>query len=897
MNAGDRLGPYELVALLGAGGMGEVYEARDTRLERNVAIKVLPAQLSADPDRRARFVREAKAIGGLSHPHICTLHDVGEEGGTLYLVMEHLAGDTLAARLAKGPLPLEEALGVAIEIADALAAAHGHGVVHRDLKPANVMMTRTGAKLLDFGLAKLTGHGERPAAESLASAPTRTAPLTSEGAIVGTLHYMAPEQVEGRPADERTDLWALGAILYEMLTGRRAFEGGSAASLIGSIMSGQPSTLRTLQPLTPPAVDRLVRRCLAKDPNERWQSAMDAAEYLRGALVDCATPEPTGARRTGWRRVAIPVALAAVALVSALAWFGADRMSGWSSIPSRSALDMPADVSLVDNSEGAIAVTRDASGVVYPGWNGGQNRIFWHSLSGNENWELTAAAGGYNPFLSPDGRWLGLCRRGKLVKLPFKAGRIPDGSVATELAAVENVRGATWCPDGTIVYAVLGSGLWAVPATGGAARRLTSPDPSRQEFGHAWPVVLPDGRHVLFTAQHISRRADRCILAVLSLDTLEVTRVVTGGAYARYLPSGHIVFGKNGTVLAVPFDLKTLRATGEPAQVLADVWYRRGADLTAFDVASDGTLVYGARRIDPLSHTLMWVDRDGRAEEAVPERQPYGGAVVSPDGQRLAVWLDEVPTKSIAIYNLADRRWQRLQVQADCKSPVWSPTGDRLVFQSDLDGGWNLYVMPSDGDGPPVRLTTSASDQSPHSWSSDGQFITFVELGNPAEQAYVLRMAGGASPSRWGPERLNYPNISPDGKWIAYALTDTWPYELWVRRFDESGPRQLVSGANGGFAPQWSRKGDEIFYVERMYDTRILSRRVESLSPMRLGPTRVAFALPFTLGEPRFSVAPDGRRVLVVRPDSRQPEAVHALQVVRNWPAEVKVKLSGRSAR
>jgi serine/threonine-protein kinase len=903
---GSRLGPYEIGAPIGAGGMGEVYKARDTRLDRSVAIKVLPPEFSADSDRRARFEREAKTIAGLNHPNICTLHDVGEHPSTssrqaaLYLVMELLTGETLAERLAKGALPLDEALSVAAEVADALAAAHRQGVVHRDLKPGNVMLTKSGAKLLDFGLAKLTGHGEQPAAESVASAPTQTRPLTTQGAIVGTLQYMAPEQVEGKPADARTDLWALGAILYELLTGKRAFTGASAASLIGNIMNSQPPALATLMPLTPPALNRLVRRCLSKDPDARWQHAADVAEELRGIQTDSATVPLTriapSRRRRKWTLA--PGFGLVVLVAAALAWVGIGISFKRSDGPSHFTLVMPGRTALTRISSGVIAVAPDASGVVYLGTAGrDDSQLFWHDLRGQVSSALIGTEGASNPFLAPDGHWLGFFQNGKILKLPLQAGQVPEGSPASLVATVDAVRGATWGPDGTIVYGALSGGLWGVSANGGQPRPLTTPDAAKNEVGHYWPSVLPGGRQILFTILDASSRWDRSSIAVLSLDTLLVTKVLSGGAHARYLPSGHIVFARDGTLLAVPFDVKTLEKTGNPMPVLNDVCSWPGSNAAAFDVARDGALVYGSERREPPNNALLWVGRDGDDDLAVPDRQPYSPqSTVSTDGQRLAVAIDGTPYQSIAICDLRDKRWQRLNIKADCASPLLSPAGDRLVFLSNLDGPWTLYVRRVDGDSPPVRLTRPEMALWPWSWSRDGIIAYQVQTATTLN-TYVVPATGQSEPTRWGPEGAVAPSFSPDGRWIAYQSNESGKPDVWVRPFPGPGERQAVSGRDGGYGPLWS--GDEIFYVERLRDTRIMSRRVESLSPLRFGPPRLAFALPFVLDSkvffPRpYAVVPDGRRLLVVQPDDRAPSTITALQVIRNWPEEVKAKLSAR---
>jgi Tol biopolymer transport system component len=933
--AGTKLGPYEVLAMLGAGGMGEVYKARDTRLDRTVAIKVLPANLAIDPapstgsgssrarsrdERRARFEREAKTISQLNHPHICTLHDVGVAElpspesrvpspiSVSYLVMEHLEGDTLADRLRQGPLPLPLALECGAQIADALAWAHRQGIVHRDLKPANIMLLKAGAragspqiKLLDFGLAQLK---TRTASGTGAPTATHTA-VKNPGTVMGTVPYMAPEQLEGSACDARTDLFALGCVLYELLTARRAFQGASEASVISAILSADPPPVSALQPLTPPALDRLVRRCLAKDPEARWQHAADVAEELRGISADSVSAPQAHAARPRRHRAWVVAAASAVLLLAAVAatWVAYGRFARRPPESTRFALTMPVATALEVSASSNLAVAADGSGVVYSGRSGGRTQLYWHDLHGPDGWALAGTEGGTTPFLSPDGRWLGFFRDGKLLALPLQAGRVIQGSPVKELAATDAVRGATWSDDGTIVYGVLAGGLWAVAADGDQARQVTEPDRAK-EADHRFPSFLPGGREVLFTVQHASNRQDRSAIAALSIETGRRTDVLNGGVYARYVSSGHLVFGRSGTLLAVPFDVKTLKVTGSPVPVLSDVSYLVAANSFNFDIAARGTLVYAHSKAELPGNSMVWVTRDGDAEPALPDRRAYESInlALSPDGQRLATTIDSDSYSNIWIWDLRDRRWQQLSVEADCYTPVWSPAGDRIAFSSNLDGALNLYVMAANGESPPVRVGTSRTLQRPRSWSPDGRFLAYeVQTPGTIFETHVLQVDGRASPWRWGPEgaEVSEPAFSPDGRWLAYQSRESGRWEVWVRPFPGPGPRQLVSGRDGGFAPVWD--GSEIYYLERLTDTRIMSRRVESTSPLRLAAnSRVAFALPFALSggsaylSQTYVVEPGGRRVLVVRPDERDPNDISALNVITNWPEEVKKELRAR---
>jgi hypothetical protein len=923
LSCGTRLGPYEILAAIGAGGMGEVYKARDTRLDRDVAIKVLPAGATSDPERRHRFELEARAVSALNHPHICVLYDIGSErpvlptgaaasapdGPVPFLVMEYLDGQTLAQRLRKGPLPRTQVLELGAQIADALATAHRRGIVHRDLKPANIMLGKAGAKLLDFGLAKLRPQASAPGTGL--SALSTQAPATMPGAVMGTVPYMAPEQLEGKETDARTDLFAFGCVVYEMLTARRAFGGDTEASVISAIMTGEPPPLSSLQPLTPPALDRLVRRCLAKDPDDRWQHAADVAEELRGISQDSIAPAATRTAQLGKRRawtlaaVVTVVALAGAALV----WVAGDRLWPRAPAPVHFALAMPGRTVLnVGTGSELLAVSSDARGVVYTGTTGvdqSQWQLYWQELSGREGWALPGTEGARDPVLSPDGRWVGFWRDGKILKLPLREGRVVEGSPISEVATTgEALRGASWGGDGTIVYSSYADGLWRVAADGGEPRQLTRPDASKYELSHRWPSFLPGGRDVLFTVLHASNRADRSAIAVLSLETGRWQRIVEGGVYARYLPSGHLVFARDGTLLAVPFDTKTLTVTGSAVPVLNEVQF--SLTITGFDVAADGTVVYAHQKVASPSNALVWITREGEPEPLALDRQAYQPAsfALSRDGRRLAAVIDGDPYSNIWVCDLGDCRWQRLNVQGDCNFPVWSPAGDRLAFNSNRDGVWNLYTVAADGESPPVRLTESGNVQNPSSWSRDGRFLAYQEqVAGARFETYVLPLDGGTTPQRWGPEGDNrmLPVFSPDGRWLAFqAMDESGKFDVYVQPFPGLGLKQRISGREGGFAPVWSSDGQEIYYVERLKDTSIRSRRVESSAPLRLAAPRVAFALPFALSNPAywgsraFAVAPDGRRVLVVQADQQAPrDDINTLHVIRHWPEEVKAKLRG----
>ena len=894
LSPGTQLGPYEIVAPIGAGGMGEVYKARDTRLDRSVAIKVLPPDVSADADRRARFQREAKTIAGLNHPHICTLHDVGGTDGTTYLVMELLAGETLAARLEKGPLPIAQALGVAAEIADALSAAHRQGIIHRDLKPANVMLTKSGVKLLDFGLAKLSGHGELPAAASLASAPTEMRPLTSEGTIVGTLQYMAPEQVEGKPADARTDLWALGAILYEMLTGKRAFEGTSAASLIAAILERDPPPVPTLQPPTPAGVDRLVRRCLAKDPDERWQSAHDVADELRW-IREGSGASASGenqSRRRGGPRLAWRVAVAALLLATVatsfavVAWFRAYR-EPVSRVPIRFVLSDRLVTAAEADPQRLFAVSRDGQRVAFVADRDGVPHLYLRALQALQATVIPGTANAMQPFFSPDGQRIGFFAGGKLKVLSL-AGGTPE-----DRAQIIWPRGATWAPDDTIIFAPSdNSGLWQVPAAGGGAHLLAQPDPAKGERSYRWPEVSPDGSAVFFTlATSDIQSFDNARLMVRSLRTGDQRELMRGGSFATCTATGHLLYARAGALMMVPFDLARLTVTGAERLVLDGVVTYPIDGAAQYAVASDGTLVYIAGQAVTSQATLNWVDTTGKTSTLAARPEAYQAVSVSPDGHWAALDIDGA-NASISILDLERVSSTRLTLEWSNNAPFWTPDGARACFVSERGGISRFYCQAAEGGSRPEPVTpVRPSRVGSASWAPpDGRVLIFSEL-NQASGWDLSTCAVGGEPGvksflQTSFNELN-PRFSSDGGWVAYESDETGSPEVYVQPFQGPGRKERIS-SDGGTQPLWARKGHELFY--RNGDA-IMAVTIATSPTFSPGVPRLLFRRSLRVAPLYpYDVAPDGR-FLMIQP--LPPPVLGPLTVVLNWFEELKAKAPG----
>ena len=926
LQPGVRLGPYEILSLVGAGGMGEVYKSRDTRLDRTVAVKVLPDTLAADPQFRERFDREARAISQLDHPHICALHDVGEQNGTAFLVMQYLEGETLADRLAKGALPIEQALKTAIEIASALDKAHRAGIVHRDLKPGNIMLTKAGAKLLDFGLAKSSSSVVAGAGLSLL--PT-TPNLTAQGTILGTFQYMAPEQIEGQEADARTDIFAFGVVLYEMVTGKKAFTGKTHASLISSILKDEPRPVIELQPLTPPLLDHILSRCLAKDPDERWQGASDLTRELRwidasGSAGVAASPVAHRAHRD---RLVLGVAAALAGIIAGIAAttlvtkFGSDRSSERSPeiarvlvsiAPAEHLQALPTDRTTTEGRPGRTAMvwSPDGRSIVFSAVQGDRQQLYLRALDQLSAKPIAGTEGASNPFFSPDGRWVGFWSGGVLKKTSV------DGSgPATTICDTPMVFGASWGSDDTIIFArPLGQGLWRVSAAGGTAQALSKPDTKKGELKYLLPQILPGDRTILFTVTHtpLPTWEDTEIVAQ-SLATGERTVLVHGGADGRYVRSGHLLYVRRGTLMAVPFDLARLEVTGGAVALIADVMQAGNtpsetSDSGAgqFSVSESGSLLYVPGGIFPdPERSLVWVDRTGAVQPLPLTARAYLSPRLSPDGHRVVFWTQG--DRNVWVHDLARGTLTRLTSEARNARAIWTRDGTRVTFGSATGGNENIFWRPADGRRTAERLTTSEALQYAASWSPDGQTLAFVESRpDTGNDIWVLPVQGDRRPRAIIQTRFGeaYPDFSPDGRWLAYASDESGRSEAYVQPYPGPGPPQQVS-TDGGIGPAWSRDGRELFYTTNQSFGGQATLTKMMVVPVSLRPT-------FTAGTPRmlfqgrygatagiraYDVTPDGRRFLMVQQKERPPVTAADMILVQNWVEELKSRVPAKSTR
>jgi serine/threonine-protein kinase len=883
---GAKLGPYEIVAPLGAGGMGEVYRARDTRLGRNVAIKILPEQLSNDPVRKQRFEREAKTISSLNHPHICVLYDVGSQDGVDYLVMECVEGETLAKRLEKGPLPLEQVLKYGTQIADALDKAHRNGVVHRDLKPGNIMLTPTGAKLLDFGLAKPAAPLTSVA--TLTAAVTQSSPMTEQGAIVGTFQYMSPEQIEGKELDGRSDIFSLGAVLYEMLTGQRAFQGKSQLGVASAILEKEPAPISTVKPMTPPALDHAIRRCLAKDPEERWQTARDLELELKwiaegGSQVTLAPIVPAkGIHALGRRPLILSMGalLLGVVIASLVSW--GLRPSPLPRPVSRTVITLPPGQRLAVADQPAVALSPDGTHLAYVAIQGGTQQIYLRAMDSLAATPIPGTEGAVNPFFSPDGQWLGFFAGGKLKKVSA------SGGTALSFNDTAFPVGASWNSQGMIAFAPSPvSVLQQVSEAGGTPQPLTRL--AKGEVSHRWPEFLPGGKAVLFGAGTNYANWSNARVVVQKVETGERRDLIQAGTHPRYAPSGHLVYMQAGSLMAVPFDLERLEVTGTAVPVVQGVLQSTPNWAAQYSFSATGSLVYVPGGLQAAQCRLVWVNRNGAEQSLASPARAYRYPRLSPEGRRLAVGITE-PEPQVWLYDVSRETLTRLTFEGNANlNPIWTPDGKRIVFQSNRAGPPNVFWQLADGSGGLERLITSEYAQAANSWSPDEQFLAFIEITpTTGYDIWVLRLNDRkAQPFLRTPFTESAPRFSPDGRWLAYVSDESGRFEVYLQPYPGPGGKWLIS-TEGGTEPVWNPNGRELFY--RIGD-KMMAVEITMQPGFSAGKPKVLFEgkyLPTPITFSNYDVSPDGRHFLMLKPSDQEAAASTQINVVLNWFEELK---------
>jgi serine/threonine-protein kinase len=888
VSPGTRLGSYEVVAPLGAGGMGEVYRARDLNLGRDVAIKLLPEDVTADVDWRRRFEREARLLASITHPNIAIVHGFETAGHVPFLVMELVPGQTLAERLSEGRLALDEALDVLRQIAAALEVAHDAAIVHRDLKPANIKITPEGTvKVLDFGIAKIVkGTGVIDSGSQTVSSAE-----TQRGVVVGTAPYMSPEQARGKAVDRRSDIWSFGCVAFELLSWQPAFRGETATDTIAVILRGEPDW-NALPADLPRKVCDLLRRCLQKDPAKRPRDARDLRLAIEELQADPAVPEMesrAAAPRAKGGVLAWALAGAALGAAVTLAIWRIGFAS--SPAPARPVVRFPFEVgtgTLHVTQGPAMAMSPDGTAVVYAATNQGATQLYLRRLHDLEGIALAGTAGGNTPFFSPDGNWIAFAAEGKLKKVPTGGGQ------AVTLADAVLGRGGDWAPDDSIVFGA-DSFLHRVSASGGAAQRM--PDKSSEKPTRAtWPSVLPGGKAVLYTAWTEQGESS---IAVRLLDTGESRVLVPGGTYPKYVVSGHLLFARFvgssnqpspvGELWAAPFDVDRLAVTGDAALIVDNLRVNAGG-AAHYSVSRDGTLVYVPATIRSDS-TLVWVNRSGMSEPLTSVKRAYQMPRVSPDGRRVAVGISERNNTDVWVLDLDRNTSSRLTFDASVEtSPIWSPDGQWVVYSSSKDTTGVLVRRRADANGAEERLTSASSNQTPQSWSPDGRLIVYSERNLNNIDLWLLPIAAGPGkpePFLVRPFQDRGGVFSPDGKFVAYLTNETGRNEVIVRQFPDTGKTWQVSNT-AGTEPAWSRDGKQLFYRS---DSRLMAVTIATSPAFKAGPPLPLFDARFNSdanispGHATYDVGPDGRFVFV---QSDAPSGSRdSMLVVLNWIEEL----------
>ena len=909
---GRLLGSYKILSLLGAGGMGEVYRAQDTKLGREVAIKVLPAAFTQDPGRLARFEREARLLASLNHPNIAAIYGLEEADGIRFLALELVEGKTLGERIAKDPLPVEEALEVCRQMAEGMEAAHEKGVIHRDLKPANVKVTPEGkVKILDFGLAKAF-EGETPVTD-ISQSPTLTEEMTRAGVILGTAAYMSPEQAKGKPADKRADVFAFGAVLYELLTGKRAFEGETITETIAAVLKSEPEWER-LPSDTPWRIKELLEDCLQKEAHDRLHDIANVRIQIKKALSEPAPVSPIGqtlAGQPGRGRRTITLGLVALAgaVIGVAIWSLMRPPLSPPAALKRLVIPLPSIAPLeVETLRPALALSPDGTRLIYVANRGGKRQLYLRQMERLEATPISGTEGGHSPFFSPHGQSVGFIVGNKLKKISVSGGAPETIDVVPPVT-----RGASWGPDDTIIFTPSQNGglSWTL-AVGDTpppyafsytsnhpleAQILTTPDPTQGEYSHRWPQFLPGGKTVLFTID-TGGSFDEARIGVLSLETGKVKVLLDGGTNARYSPTGHIVFARAGAVLAVPFDLERLERTGDPVTVIEGILMEPGG-TAHFTFSDDGSLAYVPGGMLVTDRKLVWVNRQGEVDPLPAEAREYMHPSLSPDGKQVAVTIREGSNYDVWVSEVERGSLGRLTSDpGEDFAPIWTPDGKQVTFGSEMAGtGPMLWWRPADGSGPQELLLEREEGrrgQYSSSWSPDGQTLAFNDLLDPVngQDIWMLPLEGEQEP--WAFLNTEFEEtgamFSPDGRWLAYTSNETGRDEVYLQPFSVTGPRGTKQvSVGGGAEPLWAQDSRDLFYRN---GDKMMAVAIETELELSVGTPRLLFEgrfLPVLSGdEPgsSYDISPDGKRFLMIQ---REQDLVPTeIIVVLNWFEELK---------
>ena len=899
LSAGARLGPYEIQASLGAGGMGVVYQATDTKLGRPVALKIIRAELLANEEVRRRFEREARVLASLNHPRIAAIHSIEESQGTIFLVLEYVPGPTLAERLRRGALPVREALVAGKQIAEALEAAHSKGIIHRDLKPANIKVSEDGQlKVLDFGLAKSVERTRTTVAAE--SAATVSAEVTQSVTVLGTPAYMSPEQVCGKELDSRTDIWSFGCVLYEALTGKQVFRGETVTEVLAAVIEREPDW-RVLPSDTPPAVSILLRRCLRKDANSRLRDIGDARIELEDALTGSppATSKPVGmTRRTALSALAGAAAGAVATGVVAITRYRGPVLRHLTQF----SIPLPEGIVAEASFNRRVGISPDGTHVAYSvsvvgqGTNVAANKFYLRSLSDLEP-KLIPAAGG-TPFFSPDGHWIGFFGPGsppgtmQLRKIGMDAG------APVTLCSIGPFAGGTWADDDTIYFVgAMPGGVMRVPAAGGQPKEVAKIDFTNGERMHKFPCALPGGKAVLFTVSSADTETfDEARIVGLNVETGQRATLVEGGTHPLHSPSGHLVYARGGNLLAVRFDAKRLKVTGQPFTVLEGLLMSVNSGVANYDISGSGDLVYVPGMADKGARMLAWVDRNGKAEPLPLPPRSYLHPRLSPDMRQLAIEI-EGPNHDFYIYDFARGVLSKITTDGVSHWPVWSPDGTQLVYRSGLMMRWRMWRVPADRSRPAEQLPGTGISQNAESWSPDGHAIAYTavtpELGS---HIMVESLEGGHESRSFADVKApaGSPKFSPDGRWLAYCSNESGKAQVYVQAFPGPGAKIQVSN-DGGTDPVWKRTGGELYFRNGDDMMAVSVSTVPTFTagrPQRLWEGRYSHGMSASCGPPgatssNYDVTADGHRFLMIKDEAPDTAVSKQIVVVLGWADDV----------
>jgi eukaryotic-like serine/threonine-protein kinase len=876
LQIGQQIGSYEITSLIGKGGMGEVYRARDSKLKRDVAIKALPDEFSRDHDRLIRFQREAEVLASLNHSNIATIYDLQEANGSRFLIMELVEGETLAQRISRGPLPVEEALDIAKQICEALEAAHEKGIIHRDLKPANVKTMSDGKiKVLDFGLAKM--HHAEPHNANLSNSPTLITSISSPGMIVGTAAYIAPEVVRGKPVDRRADIWAFGCIFFEMLTGHQVWIGETVADMVAAAVAKDPDW-RLMPANVPSRISDILRRCLEKDPRKRWRDAGDVRLEIEEALTKKAGRPLKRAgqlSRSVSMRQALLMVLVAASVTALGVWAFRPVAQPTEALISRLTIPLPRGVELgfIGGRNPQLALSPNGRQLAYVGNQGMTRRLYLRSMESLETIPLPGSEDATYPFFSPEGDWIAFFAQGKLKKVSI------TGVSQAICDAPGNSNGGAWGPDGNVYFTLSNSsGISSVSVSGGMPRDVTILDRAKGETSHSEPQILPGGKALMFT---VSKNGEDVEVHAQSLETGE-RHVLVNGRSAHYISTGHLVYSRANALFTVRFDVADLKVTGgTPARLSEQV---RGSH---YSVSESGSLAYAAGDADQNQRKLIWVDRSGNIEPLPVSPAFYSNVVISPDG-RLAAVVTATPARGIWIYDFARSTLAPLVTsEGSSFAPVWAPDGRRIAYRGTRSGFQNMFWKAIDGTTSEERLTIGNKMQTTGSWSPDGKWLSFEESGGPTgPDILVLNVEDGKPRDfvRTSSTELDS-RFSPDGHWVAFGSNQSGRYQIYVQPFPGPGARLQIS-TEGGTMPLWSREGRELFYLN---GNELMAVDVITQPSFHAGRPRLLFQGRYVTNGPGFpfDISPDGRRFLMI--EAVQPEqAVTQINVVINWFEELK---------